>query len=115
MNTRSDRLLPNGKPRYIRCYDDGGASIDRYTVCFTGHYRQNTGGEFWNLGMNAYPFHPQGFGQHCNSEKRIDYPSYVHLGKKIKFDDLPEDCKKLVLQDYVYLWDIKDHPLYHED
>lgn len=112
---RKKHLLPNGKPRWIRCYDNGGASIDRYTVVFTGRYKQNTGGVFWFLGMSSNPFSPQGFGQHGESEDQIDTPSYGHLGKKIKFEDLPEDCQKLVLKTYVYLWDITDHPLYEEE
>jgi hypothetical protein len=105
--TRSERLLPNGKPRYVHCYDNGGESIDRYTVIFTGRYRHKTGGEFIYLAMNAAPFHPQGFGQHGGSDKQIDWPRYGHLGRKIQFDVLPADCQRLVLSDYRDLWDIK--------
>jgi hypothetical protein len=111
---RKMRLLPDGKPRYIRCYDNDGNTADQYTVCFTGNYTKNTGGEFWNLFMNAMPFSPQGIGMSNSESFQIDKPSYKHLGKKIKFDDLPDDCQKLVLQDYVYLWNITDHPLYKE-
>ena len=103
---RTHQLMPEGIPRYIRCYDNSGASIDRYTVVFTGHYRQKTGGVFWYLAMNAKPFHPQGFGQHGENNVPIDRPTYAHLGKKIKFQDLPEDCQALVRQTYIYLWDI---------
>lgn len=115
MNSRSERLLPDGKPRYIRCYDNNGETADRYTVVYTGRYKQKTGGAFWYVGMSGKPFHPLGIGQHGESETQIDYPTYGHLGKKIKFDDLPEDCRHLVLRDYVYLWDIKDHSLYREN
>lgn len=107
-----NRLLPNGKPHYIRCYDNGGETLDRYTVCFTGHYTHKTGGQFWDVCMNASPFHPQGIGMHGENPEQIDRPSYRHLGKKIAFDQLPVDCQKLVLSDYVYLWSITDHPLY---
>jgi len=106
---RYNSLLPNGVPRYIRCYDNGGRSIDRYTVIFTGHYTHKTGHAFWYLAMNSEPFHPLGFGQHGESNYTpIDRPRYSHLGKKIKFEDLPEDCQKLVKQDYLYLWDFTD-------
>ena len=109
---RRARILPDGKPRYVHCYDNGGGdkekgTFDRYTVVFTGRYRQKTGGEFWYLGMSTYPFHPQGFGQHGGSQTQIDYPTYGHLGKKIKFEQLPEDCQKCVLQTYEDLWDLK--------
>lgn len=113
---RKERLMPGGIPRYVRCYDNGGSAtehgtIDRYTVVFTGKYksigiprgiRQEYFYEY--LGMSAHPFHPQGFGQHGESNQPIDRPAYSHLGKKISFNDLPEDCKECVLQDYVMNW-----------
>lgn len=118
---RVARLLPDGKPRYIRIYDadseNTGRVIDRYTVVFTGRYTQKTGGEHWILGMNAAPFHPQGFGQHSVSHHIIDraenkWPPVVgrkcHLGKRIEWDDLPSDCQKLVMSDYCNLWDLPD-------
>lgn len=123
MNTkqieRINRLMPDGKPRYVRCYDNGGldtkhGTFDRYTVVFTGKYmsigipkgiRQPYGYEY--LGMSEHPFHPQGFGQHGEDTKPIDRPSYSHLGKKISFDQLPEDCKLAVLQDYKENWNIE--------
>jgi hypothetical protein len=101
---RKERLMPNGIPRYVRCYDNGGESFDRYTVVYTGNYKKSS---FEYVGMSANPFHPQGFGQHGESELQpIDRPSYGHLGKKIKFTDLPEDCQKLVLRDYKENWDL---------
>jgi len=103
---RETQLPPNGIPRYIRCYDNGGKTADRYTVVFTGNYRAKTGWQFWDLCMSAFPYHPQGIGQHGTSSQRIDQPFYGHLGKKIGFTDLPADCQKLVLHDYKYLWDL---------
>ena len=29
---RKENLLPQGTPRYVRCYDNGGETADRYTV-----------------------------------------------------------------------------------
>jgi hypothetical protein len=98
------RLMPSGVPRYVRCYDNGGETADRYTVVYTGRYR-GRGGCFY-LGMNAAPFHPQGIGQHGESDRPIDRPSYGHLGKRIAFEELPPDCQKAVLQDYRELWDL---------
>lgn len=103
---RTERLMPGGVPRYVRCYDNKGASADRYTVVFTGRYRHKTGGEFWYVGMDAYPFSPQGIGMHGTNRNQIDRPTSSHLGRKIKFESLPEDCQKLILSDYMYLWDI---------
>jgi hypothetical protein len=65
--------MPNGIPRYVRCYDNGGETFDRFTVVFSGRYRHLTGGEFWHVGMSEHPFHPQGFGQHGGHTQQIDY------------------------------------------
>ena len=87
---RLNNILPNGKPKYVRCYDNNGETADRYTVVFTGHYTHKT-------------------------NTQIDYPSYGHLGKKITFDQLPTDCQKCVMQTYVDLWDIQDAIIENDD
>lgn len=100
--------------KLVRCYDDG-KSIDRYTVVFTGRYRHLTGGVSWYLAMNAAPFHPQGFGQHgegvdrrCIDVNKSGFAPMLgksnHLGKRILFADLPQDCRKLTLQTLFNLW-----------
>ncbi len=94
----------DGTPHYVRCYDNGGESFDRYTVVFTGRYRRKTGGAFWYVGMSSHPFHPQGFGQHGESDRQIDQPAYSHLGKRIPFATLPDDCRTLVTRTYRDLW-----------
>ena len=111
---RRERLLPGGIPRYVRVYDNGGpatekGTIDRYTVVFSGNYRGRQRLCRY-LGMSGAPFHPQGFGQHGESETIIDWPTYGHLGKKIKFQDLPEDCQKLAMGYYLYYWDLEKKP-----
>ncbi len=88
-------------PRYVRCYDNGGTTADRYTVVFT---RKRVGGQFMYLGMSPYPTHPQGIGMHGFSDVQIDRPRYRHLGKKIRFEDLPETCQQVVRNDYDCLW-----------
>jgi len=111
---RRERLIPNGIPRYIRCYDNGGETFDRYTVVYTGNYRRYITIElertrpryYQSIGMSANPFDPQGFGLHGESNAPIDRPKYSHLGKKIKFEQLPDACKKAVMNDYVENWDI---------
>jgi hypothetical protein len=106
---RRERLLPGGVPRYVRCYDNGGKTCDRYTVVFSGRYGHKTAKDTWVLAMSENPFHPQGVGMHCPQPKgyRPDYPTYSHLGRKIKFEQLPEPCRRLVMSDYVDLWDLK--------
>jgi hypothetical protein len=83
----------------VRCYDNGGKTADRYTVVFTGRYRNRTGGVFCNRGMSARPCHPQGYGFWGESDTQIDYPAYSHLGKRVNFYRLPEECRKLIMED----------------
>lgn len=97
--------MPGGIPRWVRCYDNGGETFDRYTVVFTKK-RQRRGGiigraAFLYVAMSANPYHPQGFGQHGESDMPIDRPTYGHLGKRIRFEDLPDDCKTVVIEDYM--------------
>lgn len=110
---RVANLMPTGVPKYIRVYDNNGETIDRYTVVFTGRYRGK--GNFMYLAMNAAPFHPQGFGQHGESERQIDVnksgfaPAMGrknHLGRRIPFSVLPDDCRQLVLKDYREIWSL---------
>jgi hypothetical protein len=88
-----------GHPRYVRCYDNGGESLDRYTIVFSkikGHLF---------VSSSAMPFNPLGFYQHGEGQYcAIDYPTCGHLGKKIAFDKLPDDVQKAVMQDYIELW-----------
>ena len=76
----------------VRCYDNGGKTFDRYTVVFMDlpEYQPGT---YAAVGMSEHPFDPQGFGQHCSA-----MPG-KHLGKRIKLEDLPVDCQKLVEMD----------------
>jgi len=112
---RATRLLPNGIPRWVRVYDNGGETIDRYTVVYTGRYAQKTGGEHWVLGMNGAPYHPQGVGMHSSHTGMVDalggkwspkIGRKCHLGVRVRFEDLPEDCQRAALSDYCYLWDL---------
>ena len=109
MKARVERLYNELSPRYIRCYDNNGKTYDRYTVVFTkkriggGKYRL---GQFIYVGMCKNPYHPLGFYQHGFSDCVIDHSSYSHLGKKIQFFKLPEECQKAIIEEYNGLWNI---------
>jgi hypothetical protein len=75
----------------VKCYDDGDETFDRYTVAFTYHKEQPNVYEC--LCMSSNPFWPQGFCQHTVC---IVGP---HLGKRIRFADLPPDCQTAVRRD----------------
>lgn len=122
---RAYRLAPNGVPRWVRCYDNGGESADRYTVVYTGRSapeRSPGRTEYPYRAMSAHPFDPQGIGQYgsiphgpCDTLGKKGrawerWPPAIgrkcHLGKRIRFEDLPEDCKRCVWQDYAEIWRI---------
>jgi hypothetical protein len=128
---RAAKFAPGGVPRWLRVYDNGGVdaedgSVDRYTVVFTGRYDKGEGRykEFHYLAMSGAPFHPQGVGIHGSTQYQPadtikagggwNWPPALgrkcHLGKRIRFEDLPDDCQTCALQDYCELWtlDIAD-------
>lgn len=75
----------------VKIYDNGGKTFDRYTAIYMNAPECN--GCYEARGMSANPFHPQGYGMSCSA-----VPG-KHLGKRIKFEDLPEDCQKLIRED----------------
>ena len=77
----------------VRIYDNGGKTCDRYTAVYMNCPTDHNRAYFDARGMDARPFHPQGFGQFT-----IACPG-KHLGKRIKFEDLPADCQKLIQED----------------
>lgn len=86
----------NGKRYVCRIYDNGGETLDRYTFCFKA--RRTLDGILYYpyMGAGETPFHPQGVGYHGDSPTKIDGK---HLGKRIAFESLNEDCKKLIIQE----------------
>lgn len=95
----------------IRCYDNGGndkiadernnGSFDRYTVIYIQCLSKQNGKRMYDCRcMSEHPFHPQGFGQMSTCQApEFDGDIDTHLGKRISFVDLPEDCQKLVMRD----------------
>jgi len=79
----------------IRIYDNGGKTFDRYTVVYMDEPDFGGGYEgcYACVGMSEHPFDPQGFSQHSTARPGR------HLGWRIKWEDLPEDCQKLVRRD----------------
>ena len=87
---RARTTYPKG---VVAVYDNGGATVDRYTVLYEPY--EARGEWFWPyIGMNCAPFHPQGFGQHGEARQRL-----VLSDKVINFEDLPEDCQQAVRND----------------
>ena len=99
---RINSLLPEGVPKWIRVFDNGGKTFDRYTVVFSHAHSFGLRGYTVGVGMSENPFHPRGFGQH------FEYKNHEYNGrsggKRITFNELPEKCQGLVLSDYKEYW-----------
>lgn len=76
----------------VRCYDNGGKTCDRYSALYLDEPAGPANSVFCR-GMSEHPSHPQGFGQ--TSWARAG----SHLGKRILFAQLPEECQQVVRRD----------------
>lgn len=76
--------------KIIAVYDNEGATLDRYTVYYDVEEKPGFNA---CLGMNAAPFHPQGIGMHGSGQLGD------HNGKRIYFEELPEDCQIAAARD----------------
>jgi hypothetical protein len=97
---RLEALMPGGIPRWIRCFDNGGETWDRYSVEFTRPNDFGMSGYVVGRGMSANPFHPGGFGQWFEMRAYEIGRKRSHWGKRVKFQDLPEAVKRCITQDY---------------
>ena len=80
----------------VRIYDNGGETIDRYTVVID----YPDGSQSW-LGASEAPFHPQGFGQHIGDEGSGNQEG-EHLGKRVKFAEVPEPVQRFIEGDCTF-------------
>lgn len=74
----------------IGVYDNGGKTFDRYTVALDlpGDRRDKRMKEC--IGLSSNPSHPQGFSQFATCQLGR------HLGKKLKWGQLPAEIRKHV-------------------
>jgi hypothetical protein len=72
----------------------------RYTVVFTGFLSAKKPGEYLYLTMSEDPVGPGGWTLGRGR------PPYELIGHEIPFGDLPEGCRRLVLDAYRELWDL---------
>lgn len=86
----------NTMRRRVRVYDNGGKTMDRFTVVI---YRTSRGATFSDIyGMSENPSDPQGFNQFSHSGSgRIQYGDQDPLfGKRVQVQDLPEAVIKAI-------------------
>ena len=78
-------------------------SAERYTAVFTGLFDLKKPGEYPYLCMGEEPLATGG-----SYALRRGRAPYERMGCEILFGDLPEDCRRLVLDVYRDLWGLKD-------
>lgn len=75
----------------ISISDNGGKTIDRYTVCVVdGDHRH------W-YAMSKNPLHPNGFNQFCGEDK-ISKKELRHIGKSVEYYSLPLEVQKAIAE-----------------
>lgn len=75
-------------------------TAERYTVVFTGLLSLKKPGEYLYLRMSEDPLGSGSYSVHRG------LPPFGELGSGISFGDLPEDCKTLVLDTYMKVWNL---------
>lgn len=70
-----------------RIYDNGGKTADRYTILYGDAC----------YGMSADPKSPQGFNQYCGDASKVVETGNEALGKRVKFQDLPEIVREAII------------------
>jgi len=78
--------------KIYKIFDNGGETVDRFAVV-TSIKRYYAG--YWSydaLALSSNPDWPRGFSQWCTVVLG------KHLGKEIRFEDLPENVQKHVLE-----------------
>ena len=75
-------------------------TAERYTAVFTGLLASKKNGEYLYVRMSEDPL---GSGDYTINRGRAPYGE---LGRGISFWDLPESCKRLVLDTYRKVWNL---------
>lgn len=77
----------------VAVYDNGGKTVDRYTVYYSRRLMQPVPGFYCGRGMSHNPTHPQGVGMFISGSRGR------HNGKRIRWRKLPAECRNVVKDD----------------
>lgn len=76
-------------------------TAERYTAILTGALTEKKPGEYLYLTMSEDLGGPEG-----SSTLHRGRPPYDQLGREISFGGFPEDCQRLILENYQRLWNL---------
>jgi len=85
----------------VRIWDSGPNFADRYTILpprTAGGDWLGNGRTWQGIASGAHPFHPLGYGQHCEAA------AGSHLGKRVHWDALPPDVQRFARQTFPAEW-----------
>lgn len=80
---------------------DHPKTADRYTILpprTAGDDWRGRGRDWLGIAASEHPFHPQGFGQHCEAA------AGSHLGKRVHWGTLPPDVQRFARQTFPAEW-----------
>ncbi len=77
-------------------------TAERYTAVFTGLLSVKKPGEYLYLTISEDPLGAEG-----GCTVRRGRPPRERLGREIELQNLPEGCRRLVLDTYGELWDLR--------
>jgi len=109
-STRSIALRKNSSKSNlpgVKIYDNGGGTADRYSVFFVEPWMREMACGWFTIGMGSSPYSPQGV---CMTSTYNKKPCMTNCGRRISFADLPADCQKVVMDDYLDFYGVKGHP-----
>jgi hypothetical protein len=102
-------ILPDNTPTWVRCYDNRGRTLDRFSVVFTGGARfvdENKVDWYLVLGMSTHPTRLQGVASFDWYSRVIDRCDHF-LGDRIEFSSLPAECQTVAMTAYKSIWEKK--------
>lgn len=82
--------------KIIGVYDNGGKTLDRYTVVTDQNYSVGKATFYEGLGLSDDPTDPQfGFSQFGDVlDARDEHKHFTQLGQSIGWDDLPKNVRQ---------------------
>jgi hypothetical protein len=99
-------FFKDGAPKYIRCYEQKrNPSVDRFTVVFCHALRfmgKDFTGRVYYISADGMSTYPLGFYQHGEAWQSEFCPG----GSRVKWWDLPEQLRDVVLAEYCEVWGI---------
>jgi hypothetical protein len=91
------------RPKYMKVYDNGGATLDRYTIIYTR--KKVNDREYLALKLSDEP-DDQFHNKHTILLDKASSSNVPMAGKEIPFEKLPHRCQEIAQEYYADLWKV---------